>query len=243
MANWRIVRLNFKGCPIHFGKVGIGLESSSDRARSDTLFGAWIHAYAKLFGSEEVETLLRDAFAADSDGEREPAIRMSSTFPYCYQNEVYTDYLPKPLPFPLGDRMDGDMSQRKTYQKLKYLPLAIWQKWYQQEGFQAEDLNEVTREKEERGVLWKSGTVPRVALDRATQASNFYHAGFTWFRYASEADYAGLYFLMVLEEEGSQYEQNLQAALHFLGEEGLGGERSSGAGRFEVAQWGDLDEA
>ena len=244
MANWRIVRLNFKGCPIHFGQVGIGLESSSDRARSDTLFGAWIHAYAKLFGSEEVEALLRDAFAAP-DGKRKPSIRMSSTFPYRYKNPTYEDYLPKPLVFPPGDRMVGDAGQFKTYKKLAYLPLEIWQKWYQKQEFEQGDLEKIALGKEERDVLWKTDIVPRVSLDRATQASNFYHAGFTWYRYNSEEDedYAGLYFLMALEGGMSQYEQNLQAALHFLGEEGLGGERSSGAGRFEVAYWGDLDRS
>ncbi|MEW6498366.1 MAG: type III-A CRISPR-associated RAMP protein Csm4, partial [Cyanobacteriota bacterium] len=52
---------------------------------------------------------------------------------------------------------------------------------------------------------------------------------------------SGLYFLIHFPKADAQLADKLQAALHLLGEEGLGGERSSGAGRFEV-QWLDLPE-
>ena len=52
---------------------------------------------------------------------------------------------------------------------------------------------------------------------------------------------SGLYFLVRFLEDMPDLEQNLQAALHFLGEEGMGGERSIGAGRFQV-QWQRLPD-
>ncbi|MFB8790763.1 MAG: hypothetical protein U7123_18385 [Potamolinea sp.] len=48
MSTWKLVRLNFGRSSAHFGEVGIGIEETSERVRSDTLFSAWISAYASL---------------------------------------------------------------------------------------------------------------------------------------------------------------------------------------------------
>jgi len=60
MSHWRLVRLNFGQNPVHFGELGIGMEQTSERVRSDTLFSAWITAYARLHGKQAVERLLAD---------------------------------------------------------------------------------------------------------------------------------------------------------------------------------------
>ncbi len=59
MSVWKLVKLNFGRSPAHFGEVGIGMEETSDRVRSDALFSAWVSIYARLFGKEAVEELLQ----------------------------------------------------------------------------------------------------------------------------------------------------------------------------------------
>lgn len=58
MSVWKLVKLNFGRNLAHFGEVGIGLEQTSDRIRSDSLFSAWVTNYARLFKKQGVEELL-----------------------------------------------------------------------------------------------------------------------------------------------------------------------------------------
>jgi CRISPR-associated protein Csm4 len=254
MSVWKLVKLNFGNNPAHFGEIGIGMEETSDRIRSDTLFSAWVSIYAKLFNTKAVEELLQ-LFPTEKTPELIPPFRISSTFIYrevekdSNKNTIY--YLPRPLKFPINYPED-DLAFFKTYKKLNYLPLEIWQKWYQGKGFdQNTDTEElITRTKigKSGGDLNETGTfdykeackthqLPKIGIDRVTTATNLYHTGFVHF--ASGDNSAGLYFLVELSPEGEKLADKLQAALHLLGEEGIGGERSSGAGRF-TAQWLDL---
>jgi CRISPR-associated protein Csm4 len=52
---------------------------------------------------------------------------------------------------------------------------------------------------------------------------------------------AGLYFLVEFPDADAELESQLRIALELLGEEGLGGERSSGAGRF-IPTWEALSD-
>ena len=250
MSRWQLVKLNFERNPVHFGDLGIGMEESGERAYSDTLFSAWVSSYARLFGKATVEQLFAQ-FPKNEDQHSllsatlEPPFRLSSTF--VYANETY--YLPRPIAPPQGYPTE-DLAFAKEYKKLNYLPLKIWQRWYQGEGFTAPDQYELelkVNQSKTSGELeevhtfdysktFKSQRIPKVSLDRTTRASNFYHVGFVQFQ-----PEAGLYFLIHFSNDEPPLETELKAALDFLGEEGIGGERSSGAGRF-TATWHDLDE-
>jgi Uncharacterized protein predicted to be involved in DNA repair (RAMP superfamily) len=81
---------------------------------------------------------------------------------------------------------------------------------------------------------------PKVAIDRNTRSTNFYHTGFVQFESQPE-QHSGLYFILHFPTTNPNLEKEIQATLIFLGEEGLGGERSSGAGRFNL-EWLDLTE-
>ncbi|GAB1543756.1 type III-A CRISPR-associated RAMP protein Csm4 [Scytonema sp. NUACC21] len=239
MSTWKLVKLNFGQSPAHFGELGIGIEETSERVRSDTLFSAWVSAYARLFGKDGVEELLRQ-FLNPS-----PPVRMSSTFIYREKGENKIYYLPRPLKFPTNYPQGDDLAFFKTYKKLQYLPLEVWKRWYQGGGFTTSDRKELIAETEgkSQGQLrnlgtfdykqtYKIGHQPKVAVDRVTRATNFYHTGFVQFETGNS--HSGLYFLLYFSQNNPQLENDLHAALKFLGEEGLGGERSSGAGRFEV---------
>lgn len=234
MTEWRLIKLDFGRSPAHFGERGIGIEETSERVRSDTLFSAWITSYAQLFGGQAVGDLLKK-FST----EPETPFRLSSTFIYqgLGDNAVY--YLPRPKAFPAKYPFGKDLDFTKDYKKLDYLPLEIWRKWYQsEEGFSKEDLK--TKAIASYKDAFKIERVPKVAIDRTTRATNFYHTGFVQFQW--ETNPSGLYFLLHFPEANPALEHNLRAAIEFLGEEGIGGERSSGAGRFKVAWKEDLSD-
>lgn len=268
MSNWKLVRLNFGRSPVHFGETGIGLENTTERVRSDTLFSAWMSAYARIFGSDGVERLLAQ-FTANPD---QPPFRVSSTFVYrrAKDPDRWIDYLPRLLERPPGYPSSDDLSFAKTYKKLHYLPLEVWQRWYQGSGFSTHDKADLdtytTHPEDATTALAKAGcftyaeafkayTLPKVAVDRTHHATNFFHTGLIQFAWESAAiadedtwdnagvqNLAGLYFLLELPTDAPELEADLQQALAVLGEEGMGGERSSGAGRFSVQAWESLPE-
>lgn len=243
MTVWRLVHLNFGSNPTHFGEVGIGMEKTSERVRSDTLFSAWISVYARLFGKDAVEELLNQFQNHDN-----PPFRVSSTYIYQQKENDTIYYLPRPFAMPKGYPRGEDLAFAKTYKKLNYLPLSVWKRWYQQDGMTSTDCEELTAytngekrnwELEQLGTFdyseaYQSSLIPKVAIDRITTASNFYQTGFTKFK-----TNAGLYFLVDFATENQTLERELLASLWLLGEEGLGGERSSGAGRF-TPDWSNL---
>lgn len=258
MSEWKLVKLNFGRNYAHFGELGIGIEETGDRVRSDTLFSAWVSTYARLFKKDAVEELLAQ-FPTEKNPKHLPLFQLSSTFIYREEGDLTIYYLPRPLQFPIAYPKDNDLDFFKTYKKLNYLPLEVWQRWYQGEGFTKSDRQELidkTNKKESDGLLHKYGTFdyskaykigqePKIAVDRITRATNLYHTGFVKFQWKQNGDEikssSGLYFLVYFPEKQEQLAANLYAALYLLGEEGLGGERSSGAGRFEV-EWLDLPE-
>lgn len=248
MSIYKLIHLKFGRNLVHFGETGIGIEETSERVKSDTLFSALISSYARLFEKEKVENLLAQL------NQNNPPFCHSSTFIYKKYQNKYTYYLPKPLIFPTGYNIDDDLDFTKTYRKIAYLPLTVWKKWYQQEGFTDQDKQELiakTKGKETKdGWLTKQGLfdyennfkshkTPKVSIDRINSTSNFYHTGFVQFNYQGEDNHTGLYFLLKFNEENLELERQLSSSLYLLGEEGIGGERSSGAGRFKM-EWLEL---
>lgn len=261
MDNWYLVRLDFGQNVAHFGQVGIGLEETGDRLPSDSLFSALISTYARIYPDnlEELFTQLNSP---------NPPFRHSSTFIYLRDKETYRYYLPKPLTSPRNYQAYDDLSLTKAYKKLTYIPLEIWQRWYQGEGFTKEDQDEIIghankehpkNDKLEKlgifayGKTHKKAKLPKVSLDRTTQASNFYHTNVVQFQCEfkelkkSESEpekskpekQAGLYFLLHFPQANPELISQLKTVLYVLADEGIGGERSSGAGRFTL-DWEEL---
>jgi CRISPR-associated protein Csm4 len=251
MSIWKLVKLKFGRNVAHFGELGIGMEETSERVLSDTLFSAWVSSYAKLFGKDAATNFL-EKFNSQS----EPPFRLSSTFIYQGTGENTVYYLPRPLKFPPNYPVGDDLDFTKAYKPLKYLPLDIWQRWYQGSGFSDSKELEAKIKGETNGILNKKGTfkyteafkinkVPKIAVDRVTRATNIYQTGFVQYQWEANQkesekeseevqSLSGLYFLVHFAEP--DLENIFFAVLYFLGSEGLGGERSSGAGQFKVEQ-------
>jgi CRISPR-associated protein Csm4 len=75
--------------------------------------------------------------------------------------------------------------------------------------------------------LWDKSDVPRVTVDRVTSASSVYQAGRVTF-----APKSGLW--LGLQFYAPDLASTVEAVLRVLGDAGLGGERSSGHGQYEL---------
>ncbi|MDD4281827.1 MAG: type III-A CRISPR-associated RAMP protein Csm4, partial [Candidatus Methanofastidiosa archaeon] len=190
---------------MHVGRSSV-LQEIDDFVHSDTLFSAICSAWLRLYGVNDMTASL----LASADN---PPLRISSCFPYC--KETY--YFPK-LALPVEVPEDV----RKQYKSQHFLPQDIFESL----------LHGIVPTKELEAYL-SSGkalrhgteyTYPRVALDRIDNTSELYESSDYWL-----ADDAGLFFLY---ECVPQLEGKLDAVLHVLGDEGIGGKRSIGRGQF-----------
>lgn len=239
MGEWKLFRLEFGRNLAHFGELGIGMESTNEMVRSDTLFSGWIGAYVRLF-PDKIDELIEKFNSG-----KQPPFRLSSTFIYRKVGEEIIYYLPRPFQRPLKFPEDS-LEFAKEYKNLSYLPLQVWQRWYQGEGFSDADkqrlIAKAKTKKTKRNQLKEKGfekvKIPKTVVDRMTRATNIYYVEFV--RYQSEANgndvnsLAGLYFLAYFPEP--DFSKTFSAVLNFLGEEGMGGLRSRGAGQFTVTE-------
>jgi len=259
MVEWRLVKLKFGRTPVHFGEVGIGLESNNDRVCSDTLFSAIVSIYARLQpNSGEIDRFLQQFPSVDNnDSLTVSPVRISSTFVYYHKQSKEIYYVPRPLKFPINYPIGEDLDFTKTYKNLTYLPLSVWRRWYQGAGFDSQDREELIAKTKgnPHGRLKDAGTfdygeavktnnkVPRSSIDRDTRSTNLFHTGYTQFAWERNGNdinsVAGLYFLACFDS--SDLENTFKVLLEILGDEGIGGERSSGWGRFQV-EWQELPQ-
>jgi CRISPR-associated protein Csm4 len=80
-----------------------------------------------------------------------------------------------------------------------------------------------------RFAVYGAERVPRVTVDRISSASTIYHAGRATF-----ASGCGLWFGVHWRTPGAAWQMQMGQLLALLGDDGLGGERSSGYGGFTV---------
>ncbi|HCL99011.1 MAG TPA: type III-A CRISPR-associated RAMP protein Csm4 [Fervidobacterium sp.] len=195
--------------PFHVGYREGDYTVSEVSIPSDTLFSGIINAFSLLYGKEETDKLV-DAFL---NGEF--PFKVSSTFPYCGDEFFY----PKPLNY------SANTDNAKSVSKAKYISERLL---FQRSSENIKDIQisyGFISSKELGTPLYILEKRPRVSLDKITSASEIYYIQLT--RYSSNA---GLWFFLDVEDE---YEKRIRAAIKLLGDEGIGGERTIGAGFFE----------
>lgn len=212
-----LAKLHFNSA-VHFGESGIGLEESRHWLHSDTLFSALINAASLWYDSDTIAAWMKQ-FTSDT-----PPFRLSSAF--LFAGKTY--YLPKPLlPSPvLRQQTQFGAEHGKELKKLSFLPLELFSKWQHNQPFDQQDLDSLLQVRQEYDQAFTYSIVPRIALDRSTAASEIYHCGLVRFH-----EDAGLFCLLEVEET---MESDLFTFFQILGEQGLGGERTYGYGRFTV---------
>jgi len=215
------VKLKFNS-PLHSGEAGIGIEEASEFVHSDTLFAGLCNAWVKVHGKNSLKKLLGAFPTCDSPNLIPPFI-ISSAFLF------YKDTLFFPKPALRPPRFDEEVRIRygQEVKKVEFIPKEIFESWIGGEEIEFEKLKEV-KDIYEKSISFF--TTPKVQIDRIYAKSNPYYCGEVWFDQE-----AGLYFLIQINNE--EFRPLLTQALNLLGEEGLGGERSSGYGQFKVIEW------
>lgn len=230
--------------PFHFGMRGVGVEVTEEVAHADTLFGALCLGLRELEGPRQLEEFLA-AFPSDDHPDRHPPLLLSSAFPYArLEGDSIVRLYPRPrLPLPGTVSVERDRQNQKQLRRIQFVSEARFHAWVQGEPVGQPDDESllhgetvwVTAEEKEQLVaqaggddntrLWVIERAPRVTLDRATNASQLFHAGRVYFQ-----PRGGLWCaIRWLDEE---WQPVVERVLEVLGEVGIGGERSAGHGQF-----------
>ena len=211
--------------PFHIGERGVGLEETATTVHSDTLFGAICWAWKLLYGENDLLELL-----GEYKNSRPPFL-ISSTFPFIGKTMI----LPKPL------HGLGPEGQEKKVRQAPWVSLSVFQSLAQGQSLRdykiirgepgniiasLEDASKI-QDTIGKNPAWTTSEAPRVTLDRDTRRSDIYYAGDVRF-----LKNCGLY--MLVDFLDASYKSKLKGALRLLGDEGLGGERSSGRGLFTL---------
>lgn len=227
----RAYRLNLKS-PLHVGEMGVGQEETLDYIPSDTLFGALVVTWREMGRTDLLDALPGWA-------ERGAALLLTSAFPYLGETLFY----PRPRLF--VQPADGG----KAYKKVRWISASIFHKlvaeptqqqvsklWSSEHLLAGEvwvDAAEMTGETAKVEQLWETVRVPKVAVDRNSNASALFHVGRVHFHAQ-----AGLWFAVAGEDA---WLDAVEEALHLLADSGIGGQRSRGNGRFELQRLADAD--
>lgn len=225
------VRLEPRGA-FHLGERGIGYEETAECVHADTFFGALCSVWATLYGEDAVA---RDLLPDGSEG-WEPPLVFSSAFPRAGPVRFY----PKPLLPPPGEPAE--------WKDVEWVSERVFVAWLR--GDPAQDLQpahegrvKMTRAEHEQAYqemrradpradpeskMWQVHRVPRVTLDVPSNASELWHFGRLQF-----APGCGLHLWVELRGP-ADFRERFWTALRVLGDTGIGGDRSSGHGLFEV---------
>lgn len=189
--------------PVRIGTGGFGMEGSGLIFHSDTLFSALYIAWMQLYGGPP------------------PELRISSAFPRV-EGVVY---YPRPQLAIPGLPSDEELAFGKPLKALRLVDERSFFRWVGETAFRTEDVRAML---EAEKVLDERTAVrdrPRAAVDRFGAGTNLYWVGETFF-----ADGDGLtFFAEVPDGEADRFSR----AVEWLGDEGIGGRRSSGYGTFE----------
>lgn len=199
---------------MHVG-ASAGLQNIDSFIHSDTLYSAICTVWLRLYGTEDmVQSLLPTS--------GRPKLSVSSCFPF-YDG---TYFFPK-----IATYVEVPLDVRKKYKKMRFLPQSIFETIIS--GKESTDIiyNYLS------GTLSTHGTddtFSSVALDRTNSASELYEITDFWIH-----ENAGLFFLYSCDED---IESKFHNVLNVLGDEGIGGKRSSGRGTF-VPELTDIELA
>lgn len=230
--------------PLHIGERGVGQEETREFVPADTLFSALCSMWRLLYG---IDSLQHDLLARYRDAGREPFF-LTSAFPYAGAIRFY----PKPLRPPTDET-----EVAKRWKGIRWVSERVLEQYLHGEPIQLEvstpngkqgltlHEGECLIHPDDRDALqsfwdyerddlamYRQAVVPRVALDRITNASQIWQFGETHF-----AQGCGLWFGVQFGESG--FQERFEACLRLLGDTGLGGERGAGRGlfTFERREW------
>lgn len=225
---YKIYKLNFKS-PLHIGIEGFGAESIEAYIPSDTLAGAIISCWFTLYEIKD-----KDGFCSDLP------FKISSAFPF------YEEFNFLPIPVGALDYLYDTVrvQEIKKIKKIIYAEKSCYEKMLNSRVMEFKDLN-ISKKNINTHLLYpleyqpligepfyKIEEIPRVTINRANDSST--EGEFFYFSQMSFYEGAGLFFLAEFTDENT--EQNFDAALLLLGDQGIGADRNVGKGFFSFSK-------
>ncbi len=210
----KYIRFHFKE-PFHIGSEVPGGEPFAGLViHSDTLMGGIIFNWVKLFG---------DTSCLEGFWKGNPPFLISSAFPVLGDNF----FLPKPKIITGKEEKtesEKEIQMRKKYKRVKLVPVDILKLYLQGRKV---DKEVIIEQWEKLSASIENYTEPRVRLGPQMEGSQIFYI--TRARTTEELDY---YFFVDIKDDSIT--DKLVASLKLLAENGLGGFRSKGNGRFEI---------
>ena len=185
--------------------------------RSDTLFSAICSAANKFYGNSAVESFLQPN-----------SIKISSAYPY-YKDEFF---FPKPLNFYPNEIEEYELI--KEFKKIKFISKDNLETLLRGNSIDKSLLNKnfilnsCWRNKlnTDEDLIFKTNENPHIVLDRVTNQTQIFYKREVYFN-----KNAGLFFLAYIHDD---LLAKFETVLRFLGDEGIGADRTIGEGLFEV---------
>lgn len=190
---------------------------------SDTLFSALVSAAKKFYGNKISEKFLQPG-----------SIILSSAFPY-YKNEFF---LPKPLHFFPENLKDYEMI--KVFKKAKFISKEILEKIISgeniEEKYYSKDYilngcwrtNVNIKNSDEEDKIFNIQEMPHIVMDRVSNQTQIFYKSEVYFN-----KNAGLFFIANIKDD---LLHTFETVLRFLGDEGIGADRTVGKGLFEIEE-------
>ncbi|MFT4154569.1 type III-A CRISPR-associated RAMP protein Csm4 [Parafilimonas sp.] len=228
MPELDIIQLNFT-TPLHIGNERADYASGHAILHSDAFTAAIFFAWDRLGFPEWIPT------AENPD----TGFAISSLFPYTTVSGQPVYFLPKPLILIRSLNVLDDTSLRKKLKKVAWIDRELFTAYTQRKllsvpveenivgNFQA------SIALKPQGAFMESNVVPRAAVSRTGEEDTaiFYIERF-YFK-----PHSGLYCLASFAN--NEIRKRFQAAIRFLGDEGIGTDRNIGNGKFEP-KFGDV---
>lgn len=215
---------------------------------SDTLFSAIVSTYSIMYGREETNKLIEQIV-------QKREIQFSSGF-HCLElpeDEGYIYFLPKPISYQLPT-----VASLKKLKKIEFISCDVWKqspspeellcfpRFYGKHVISWEEyyklqlgFSHLILDRREKYKLAVDINYPKVHVRKEGQEDAYYTQTCLQLKHfkniKGQAIRTHYYFLL----EGENFSKRLLAAIRLLADEGIGGERSTGAGYFQEIK--DLD--
>lgn len=220
-------RLKFTS-PLHISARGVQFEQVSQIIHSDTLFGAVVNIWNLLY-PEDVDKLFKQT-------DKGPPFLLSSAFPYFNDWEFY----PRPLSFglPVSSEQEINPDLGKRFKRVQFLESQVL--FNILKGRELPLFNPdhtlgdgkfwlVSKPMNEDHYILRQEEISRAVIDRYSNSTNLYFVSELYFE-----EGGGLFFLVHFRQ--ADWQDKFSAVLRLLGDEGLGLDRSSGKGLFELLE-------
>lgn len=212
-------KLKFKS-PLHIGSLGVGYEETDEIIHSDTIFSAIMSLWHNFY-DDEIEEICKN-----------PPFIISSAFPF----KTKTYFFPRPM-VKIGREGEDDPQTGRKLKGVKYISKDLLETLLVGNDLEFDETKTLQKGKfwfaagrdelDQDAIIFGEREVPRVTIDRASNASDIFYFSEIVF----EKD-SGLFFLANFLKE--EMREKFEAVLSLVGDEGIGGDKRLGKGLFTV---------